>query len=102
MKVLLDESVPRKFRNHLTGHDCCTVPEEGLASKKNGELLSFAEKSGFEVFLTLIVVLSLNKTCKEEPSRLSWSMLNQTVWQIFCRMALKFCECLVPSGQANS
>jgi len=29
------------------------VPEEGLAGKKNGELLSLAEKSGFEVFLTL-------------------------------------------------
>jgi hypothetical protein len=29
------------------------VPEEGLAGKKNGELLTLAEKSGFEVFLTL-------------------------------------------------
>jgi hypothetical protein len=37
----------------LPGHDCRTVPEEGLAGKKNGELLSLAEKSGFEVFLTL-------------------------------------------------
>jgi predicted nuclease of predicted toxin-antitoxin system len=53
MKLLLDECVPRKFRNMLPGHDCRTVPEEGLAGKKNGELLSLAEKSGFEVFLTL-------------------------------------------------
>jgi hypothetical protein len=37
----------------LPGHDCRTVPEEGFAGKKNGELLSLAEKSGFEVFLTL-------------------------------------------------
>lgn len=29
------------------------VPEEGLAGKKNGELLALAEKSGFEAFLTL-------------------------------------------------
>jgi hypothetical protein len=53
MRLLLDECVPRKFRNALPGHDCRTVPEEGLAGKKNGELLSLAEKSGFEVFLTL-------------------------------------------------
>ncbi len=53
MRLLLDECVPRKFRNMLPGHDCRTVPEEGLAGKKNGDLLSLAEKSGFEVFLTL-------------------------------------------------
>jgi hypothetical protein len=53
MRLLLDECVPRKFRNALTGQDCRTVPEEGLAGKKNGELLSLAEKLGFEVFLTL-------------------------------------------------
>jgi hypothetical protein len=53
MRLLLDECVPRKFRNFLPGHDCRTVPEEGLAGKKNGELLSLAAKLGFEVFLTL-------------------------------------------------
>jgi hypothetical protein len=53
MKLLLDECVPRKFRNSLPGHDCRTVPEEDLAGKKNGELLSLAEKLGFQVFLTL-------------------------------------------------
>ncbi len=37
----------------MPGHDCHTVPEEGLAGKKNGELLTLAEQSGFEVFLTL-------------------------------------------------
>ncbi len=53
MKLLLDECIPRKFRNLLPGHDCRTMPEEGLVGKKNGELLSLAEKSGFQVFLTL-------------------------------------------------
>jgi hypothetical protein len=53
MKVLLDECLPRKFKNHLPGHDCCTVPEAGWAGKKNGELLFLAENSDFEVFLTL-------------------------------------------------
>jgi hypothetical protein len=53
MRVLLDECVPRKFKDSLPGHDCCTVPEEGLAGKKNGELLALAESAGFQVFLTL-------------------------------------------------
>ena len=53
MRVLLDECIPRKFKNSLVGHDCSTVPEVGLAGKKNGELLSLAEQNGFEVFLTL-------------------------------------------------
>jgi hypothetical protein len=53
MKVLLDECVPRKFKDSLSGHDCSTVPDEGLAGKKNGELLALAEGVGFQVFLTL-------------------------------------------------
>jgi len=52
MKLLLDECLPRKFKHHVPGHECHTVPEEGWAGKKNGDLLSLAEKSGFEVFLT--------------------------------------------------
>jgi|ERR1022692_1223057 predicted nuclease of predicted toxin-antitoxin system len=53
MRVLLDECIPRKFKNALVGHNCSTVPEVGLAGKKNGELLSLAAQNGFEVFLTL-------------------------------------------------
>src|SRR6202043_2339197 len=53
MKLLVDEFVPRKFKSSLPGHDCRTVPEQGLAGKKNGELLVLAEKSGSEVFLRL-------------------------------------------------
>ena len=51
--MLLDECVPRKFKDSLSGHDCSTVPEGGFAGKKNGELLSLAESVGFQVFLTL-------------------------------------------------
>jgi hypothetical protein len=45
--------MPRKLKNSLPGHECATVPEAGLAGKKNGQLLSFAESDGFDVFLTL-------------------------------------------------
>jgi len=53
MKLLLDECLPRKLKDGLLGHDCHTVPEEGWAGKKNGELLSLAETRGFQIFLTL-------------------------------------------------
>lgn len=53
MKVLLDECVPRKLKDHIVGHECHTVPQAGLAGKKNGELLVLAEKTGFEIFLTV-------------------------------------------------
>jgi len=53
MKLLLDECMPRRIKNYLPGHECHTVPEAGWAGKKNGDLLSLAEQSGFQVFLTL-------------------------------------------------
>jgi len=52
-KLLLDECIPRKFKSHLSGYDCLTVPEAGWAGKKNGELLSLAENAGFQVFVSL-------------------------------------------------
>jgi hypothetical protein len=53
MKVLLDECVPRKFKNYLVVHRCSTVPDEGLAGTKNGELLAAAERLGFNVLVTI-------------------------------------------------
>jgi hypothetical protein len=53
MKVLLDECIPRKLKNALPDQICETVPEAGFAGEKNGHLLSLAEASGFELFLTM-------------------------------------------------
>jgi len=53
MRILLDECIPRKLKHSLSAHQCRSVPEEGWAGKKNGELLALAEKAGFQVFLTL-------------------------------------------------
>lgn len=53
MKLLLDECVPRKLKTYLSGMDCKTVPEAGLAGEKNGKLLRLAVISGFQVFLTV-------------------------------------------------
>ena len=52
-KLLLDECIPRKFKSHLSGYDCLTVPEVGWTDKKNGELLDLAQNAGFQVFVSL-------------------------------------------------
>ena|SRR5438876_10915343 len=52
MRILLDESVPRGLRRLLPAHDVRTVPEQGWASKRNGELLTLAVSDGFDVFVT--------------------------------------------------
>lgn len=52
MRVLLDESLPRRLRQELADHEVKTVPEAGWAGKKNGELLRLAE-SDYEVFVTM-------------------------------------------------
>ena len=57
--VLLLRNLPvcdersRANKYELSDHDCQTVPEVGMAGKKNGELLSLAEAAGFAVFLTM-------------------------------------------------
>ena len=51
MRLLLDESLPRRFRRELRGHEVNTVQKMGWAGKNNGELLRLA-KGEFDGFLT--------------------------------------------------
>jgi hypothetical protein len=53
MRVLLDECVDRRLARHLTGHAVRTVPQEGWAGKKNGELLALMQAAGFPVLVTV-------------------------------------------------
>ena len=52
MKALLDECIPKRLKKEFPDHEVQTVPEAGWAGKKNGELLSLAEKT-FDVFITV-------------------------------------------------
>ena len=53
MRILLDECVPRRLRRELRGFDVSTVPDEGWASRRNGELLRLMLGAGFTVFVTM-------------------------------------------------
>ena len=53
-KVLLDENLPRPLIKHFsTDFEVSTVPDQGWASKKNGELLAAMTNAAFEYLLTV-------------------------------------------------
>jgi hypothetical protein len=52
VRVLLDESVPRKLAREFVGHEARTVTELGWAGTKNGDLLRRAAAEGFRVLVT--------------------------------------------------
>ena len=51
MRILLDESLPRRLRSIFSGHEVVTVVEAGWSGVKNGELLQLAA-ARFDVFVT--------------------------------------------------
>ena len=52
MRILLDECLPRRLKDELSGHDVHTVPDAGWKGRKNGELLALAV-GRFDAFVTI-------------------------------------------------
>lgn len=52
MKILIDECLPVKLKRNFFDHEVLTISNELWNGKKNGELLSLAEKE-FDIFLTI-------------------------------------------------
>lgn len=54
MKILVDESCPRKLRNDFGAeHEVWTVRDKGWLGQKNGELLKLMVEAGFDLFVTV-------------------------------------------------
>jgi hypothetical protein len=53
MRILIDECVDQRLRNHFPGYDCHTARHAGFGGLKNGELLNAAEAAKFDVLLTV-------------------------------------------------
>ena len=53
MKVLLDECVPRRFREALAGLDVTTARDQHWTSLRNGALLEEMRTSGFTTLVTV-------------------------------------------------
>jgi len=66
MKILLDESLPRKLRNDFTAeHEVWTVRDTGWLGKKNGELLKLMTDNRFELFITVDQNLQFQQTLND-------------------------------------
>ncbi|MCY4361037.1 MAG: hypothetical protein OXE42_02450 [Gammaproteobacteria bacterium] len=92
MKLLLDESIPRRLKFDLSAFDVKTVPEIGWAGKRNGDLLQLASGE-FNLFITVdknlqhqqtienydiaVVVLDAVSNKYEELTKLIPSLINK-------------------------
>jgi predicted nuclease of predicted toxin-antitoxin system len=65
MKILLDECLPIRLKQYLTGFEAYTVYEMGWSSLKNGKLMQKAIDSGFEALLTVDKNLQYQQNIKE-------------------------------------
>ena len=52
MRILFDHGTPRPLRQHLPGHTCDTAADKGWEKLRNGELIEWAEREGYEVLIT--------------------------------------------------
>ncbi len=60
MRILLDESLPRRLRSIFAGHEVVTVVEAGWSGVKNGDLLQLAA-ARFDVFVTQIKTSNISR-----------------------------------------
>jgi len=68
MRILLDESLPRKLALELPGHHAQTVQKRGWSGLNNGALLREASQE-FQVLSLAIGTWSFNRTSGRCPSR---------------------------------
>lgn len=66
MRLLLDESVPRRFRQSLPTHSVKTAVEMGWGGVKNGKLLALAAAE-FEAFITVDQNISYQQNTETLP-----------------------------------
>lgn len=66
MRLLLDESVPRRLRRSLPAHAVRTVVEMGWGGVKNGALLALAAQ-GFDAFITVDKNLQYQQNLRALP-----------------------------------
>ncbi len=66
MRILLDESLPRRLARELPGHIVSTVTDNGWSGLDNGELLR-AAAGQFDLFLTADQNIEYQQNLRELP-----------------------------------
>ena len=78
MKVLFDQGTPAPLRNHLESHTVSTAYEMSWSALENGDLLTAAEKDGFEVLVTTDTNLRYQQNLSER--QIAIVVLKTTSW----------------------
>ncbi len=52
MKILLDQNLDRRLKDHFPEYETATTQEQGWSDVLNGQLLTLAEENDFDVMLT--------------------------------------------------
>jgi hypothetical protein len=80
MRVLFDKSAPYGLARHLEGHAVSTAEQCGWGRMENGDLLTAAEQSGYELFLTADKNLRYQQNLSGR--RISIVVLGQSPWPL--------------------
>ncbi len=67
MKILLDECVTKRLKQHLEEFEVFTVRELNLGGIKNGKLLTFCCENGFDILLTIDKNLMFQQNLEKYP-----------------------------------
>src|SRR5882762_3235308 len=99
MRVLFDQAVPVPIRPYLVGHEVRTAAEESWDTLKNGELLTAAEKAGFDVLLTTDKNIRYQQNLSER--KIAIIVLGQQQWpklRPHVRLAVDAVNAATPGG----
>ncbi len=67
MKILLDECVTKRLKNHLLEFDVFTVRELELSGIKNGKLMTYCIENNFDILLTIDKNLMFQQNLDKYP-----------------------------------
>ena len=96
MKVLFDQGTPAPLREFLLGHDVSTAYELGWSTLRNGELLTMAEASGYQGFVTTDTNLRYQQNLVDR--KIAIVVLSTTSWP---RIRLRVVDIKLAIDQAS-
>jgi predicted nuclease of predicted toxin-antitoxin system len=67
MKILLDECVSKRLKEHLKEYEVLTVRELNLSGIKNGKLMTFCVENNFDILLTIDKNLMFQQNLDQYP-----------------------------------
>ena len=67
MKILLDECITKRLKNHLTAFEVFIVRELELSGIKNGKLMTYCVENGFDILLTIDKNLMFQQNLDKYP-----------------------------------